>query len=400
MKTIETTCCIVGGGPAGAVLAYMLARKGVEVILIEAQKDFAREFRGDTIHPAVMENMEELGLAEKLLQLPHTKVRRLTFNNAGVQTVVTDLGLIKTQYPYITVMPQERFLEFMTRETAQFPNFRLMMETKAEKVIDEHGRIQGVICHTPQGDLEIRAHLTVATDGRYSTIRQQSGIEVVKTAVPMDIFWFKLSKSPNDGQIEGVTGNINKGTLFAQIDRGDYWQMGIVVKKGTYQETHKEGIAGFQKTFAEVAPHFKDRVKEIKDWHDIGYFMIECGRVKEWYKDGLLLIGDAAHIMSPVGGVGINYAIQDAVEAANILTKPLLSKSVTLNDLAQVQKKRIWPTKLIQWFQKQAHQRVVAQALQKKEGFQTPWFAKLPGMRKLLAYTIGIGFGRAHVDQG
>jgi len=399
MKRIETTCCIVGGGPAGAVLSYMLARKGVDVILIEAQKDFAREFRGDTIHPSVMENMEELGLAEEILKLPHVKVRQLYFNSGNTKTLVTDLGLLNTKYPYITLMPQERFLEWMTGKAKTFPNFKLMMETKAEKVIEENGKIQGVICHTPEGEVEIRAHLTVATDGRYSTVRKEAGMEVMKTAVPMDVFWFKLSKSPQDGQIEGVSGNINKGTIFAQIDRGDYWQMGIVVPKGSYQKIHQAGIEGFQKTFAEVAPHFKDRVKEIKNWHDIGYFMIECGRVKQWYKDGLLLIGDAAHIMSPVGGIGINYVIQDAIEAANVLTKPLLKKSVTTEDLAKVQKKRLWTTKLIQWFQHQAHQRIVAQALKQKEGFQAPWFAKLPGMRKLLAYTIGLGFGRAHVDQ-
>jgi 2-polyprenyl-6-methoxyphenol hydroxylase-like FAD-dependent oxidoreductase len=215
----------------------------------------------------------------------------------------------------------------------------------------------------------------------------------------MDVFWFKLSKSPKDGQIEGATGNIRRGTMFVQIDRGDYWQLGIVIKKGSYQELHKKGIEAFREEFAAVAPVFKERVSEIKDWHDIGYFMIECGRVKTWYKDGLLLIGDAAHIMSPVGGVGINYAIQDAVETANILTKPLQMNSVSIQDLAKVQKKRLFSTKLVQWFQYQAHQRIVAQAIQQKEQFQPPWFIKLPGVRKLLTYFLAFGFWRAHVEE-
>lgn len=401
MKSMKTTCCIVGAGPAGMMLAYMLARQGVDVTLLEAQKDFDRDFRGDTVHPSIMENLEQLGLVEELLKLPHEKVYEGQLQMKDKNFKIFDFRHLKTKYPYITLMPQENFLDFMAEKAKAFPNFHLMMETQAYDLLQEGEKVTGVKVKTSAGEQEILADLVVAADGRFSMIRKAAGIELKQTAAPMDVLWFKLEKRKDDPTgHKALVGHVMPGYLAAQIDRGDYWQFGGILPKGTMEDLHKEGLEAFHDRMNKLLPQaYHERIRQIKDWKDFGYFKISCGRVKQWYKEGLLLIGDAAHIMSPVGGVGINYAIQDAVVAANVLAKPLLTGNVHISDLKNVQKIRLWPTRVIQWFQGFAHRVFIKQALRPDKPLKAPWIAKIPGIRRIVARFIAFGVRRVKVKE-
>lgn len=394
--TQHTTCCIVGAGPAGAVLALLLARKGVVVILLELHKDFHRDFRGDTIHPSVMEIMEEIGLAHRLLELPHSKARTINFMTTSGPVAMIDFSFLKTKYPYITLIPQARFLEFITEEAKRYPHFQLIMEANVQELIEEDGEVRGVRYLGGDDRIhEVRALLTVGADGRSSRVRRLADFKPVKTAPPMDVLWFRLPRRAEDG--EGAVGRIGRGHILILLDRSEQWQVGYVIPKGTYQKLRAAGLDELRRVVGELAPELSDRVDYLKDWDQVAMLSVESSRLALWYKPGLLLIGDAAHVMSPVGGVGINYAIQDAVVAANVLTEPLKTGKVRLRDLRAVQRRRMWPTRIIQSFQSLIQRRLIAQALDPTRSFQPPAFLRFSFLRKLAARFIAFGIWPVHV---
>ena len=393
----QTTCCIVGGGPAGVILALLLARQDIPVMLLESHKDFDRDFRGDTIHPSVMEIMEELGLADRLHQLPHSKMRKITVQTNNQQSAAfgADFTRLKTRYPYIMMLPQVKFLEFIIEEAKRYPSFQLVLGANVQELIEEDGVIRGVRYRGHGGWHEIRAALTVGADGRHSRLRQLAGFEAIETSPPMDVLWFRLPRKSDEA--EGLNARIGKGHIVAMLDRCDTWQIAYVIPKGGYQKLRAEGLEALRQSVAEVVPELSERVHQLKDWSQIAFLSVESSRLKRWYRPGLLLIGDAAHVMSPVGGVGINYAIQDAVVAANIITEPLKKNHLHLWDLAQVQRQRELPTRIIQGFQSLMQQQILVRALNSEVAFNPPFFLRLPILRDVIPRLIAFGVSPAHV---
>ncbi len=405
-RALRTTCCIVGGGPAGAVLGLLLARKGVDVTLLEAHPDFDREFRGDTLHPSVMEIMDQLGLADRLLELRHGEVHSLTFQTPDGPFTPVNFRRLKTRFPYITMMPQKSFLEFITEEAKRYPNFRLLMRARVRELVEEDGVIRGARYESDDGAHEVRAVLTVGADGRGSRVRKLAGFEPVKTSPPMDVLWFKLSRK--EGDPEDAVGRFGRGEIAILLNRFDYWQAGYVIPKGTFSELRHEGIEALRRNFAGLVPEFADRAEHITDWRHVSLLSVESSRCPRWYRPGLLVIGDAAHVMSPVGGVGINYAIQDAVVAANVLSGPLEECQRRLRDLdirhlAAVQRRRELPTRMIQRLQSQVQQRVLAPALDSDRPFKLPLPARLmfnaPVLRNIPTRIVGFGFWPVRVKK-
>ena len=398
----RTTCCVVGGGPGGARLALFLARRGVDVTLLEAHSDFDREFRGDAIHPSVMEIMDQLGLADELLALRHAEVCAMTFETAAGPFTPANLGRLKTKFPYITVMPQARFLEFVTGEASRYPNFRLVMGARVRELVEEDGAVRGVRYEGVDGERhEVRAALTVGADGRGSRVRRLAGIEPKKTSPPMDVLWFKLPKEEGDPAGTGALARVGGGHVAILIDRFDHWQAGYLIPKGTYPKLRRAGIEELQRSFAGLVPEFAVRTGRLEDWRQISFLSVESSRCERWYKPGLLLIGDAAHVMSPVGGVGINLAIQDAVVAANVLAGPLTEgqarpkKDLDVGHLKAVQRRRELPTRAIQAVQSLIQRRVLAGALRSDAPFAPPLPARLllraPVLRDIPARIIAFG---------
>jgi 2-polyprenyl-6-methoxyphenol hydroxylase-like FAD-dependent oxidoreductase len=341
----RTTCCVVGGGPGGAVLALLLAHKGIDVTLLEAHDDFDRDFRGDTLHPSVLEIMEELGLAEKLLALPHTKISSFPLQTASGPFVPLDFRRLRTQFPYIAVMPQTRFLEFVTAEAKQYRNFRLVMGARARELVEEGGAVRGVRYKSDEGTHEVRALLTVGADGRFSRLRKLAGLAAQEASPPIDVLWFRIPRRPEEPQ--EIIGRFAGGRVGVLLDRGEQWQCAYVIPKGTYRDIKTAGLEELRRSLANVVPEVADRVGHLKEWKQISLLSVEADRLRKWHRPGLLMIGDAAHTMSPVAGVGINYAIQDAVVAANVLAGPLREGQVTERGLAKVQRRRELPTRLI-----------------------------------------------------
>jgi 2-polyprenyl-6-methoxyphenol hydroxylase-like FAD-dependent oxidoreductase len=392
----RTHCAVVGGGPAGVVLSYLLARADIPVTLLESHKDFDRDFRGDTVHPSTLELLDALGLADRLHQLPHAKLRVLRLSTPGGVYPMADFGRLRTKFPYVMLLPQDKFLDFMAAEAARFPEFRLVMGANVQRLVEEGGVVAGVRYRDTDNHWhEVRAPLTVAADGRHSKVRAVAGLEQVKTSAPMDVVWLRLPKDPGDGLDEG-TIYVGGGHLLVALDRGDRWQLGYVFLKGEFQHLRAEGVAALREHIGGMVPAFRARLAEhLTDWRQCTLLSVESGRLERWYRPGLLFIGDAAHTMSPVAGVGINYAIQDAVDAARLLAGPLKAGRVAEADLRAVQRRREWPVRVIQWVQGQLQQRIVAAGLRADRPFRLPLPARLlgrvPGLRWVLPTVVGWG---------
>jgi 2-polyprenyl-6-methoxyphenol hydroxylase-like FAD-dependent oxidoreductase len=399
VSRVSTTCCIVGGGPGGAVLALLLARRGIPVILLEAHEDFDRDFRGDTVHPSVLEIMDELGLADRLLELRHSRLHKVTFMTPDGPVTMADLNHLKTKFPFIALIPQVHFLEFIMEEARKYPSFQLKMGARVEELIEDDGVVRGVRYREKDGWHEVRAVLSVGADGRSSRLRHLTGMEPVKTSPPMDVLWFRIPRKADDP--EGVLARISQGHFVVMLDRLEEWQVAYLILKGSYQQLRAAGIETLKKSFGEIAPEFAERTRNLEDWKQVAILSVESSRLSRWYLPGLLLIGDAAHVMSPVGGVGINYAIQDAVVAANVLTASLREGKAGTRELREVQRQREWPTRTIQRIQSLIQRRVIAGALNTNQVFRLPFLVRLllriPFLRDLPARIIAFGVKRVHV---
>ena len=399
-QVLHTTCCIVGGGPAGALLAVLLAQKGVPVLLLEAHMDFEREFRGDTLHPAAMDIIDEMGLADRLLQVRHTEMRKASLRTAEGDVPFANFSRLKTKYPYITIMAQSQFLDFLVEEGKNYPSFSLVMGAQVDELIEENGQICGVRYHGQDGWYEVRATLTVGADGRFSRIRRLAGFEPIKTSPLMDILWFRLPRKEHD-PMDNLSGRFGTKMIVAIINRFDYWQIGYVIPKGSYQQIRNAGMEHLRESLAETVPEFADRVDELQEWKQISVLSVESSRVPRWYRPGLLLIGDAAHVMSPVGGVGINYAIQDAAAAANLLTDKLKNGTLETKDLAKVQHQRELPTRAIQSVQRLIQERALGAVFSADEPLIVPWWFKLlfstPIIRDIPARMMAFGVFPVHL---
>ena len=398
-RTIETRCCVVGGGPAGIVLGYLLARAGVDVVILEKHADFFRDFRGDTIHPSTLEIIYELGLIDEFLKLPHQEIREFAGQIGDELIPLADLTHLPTHCKFLGFMPQWDFLNFFSAQGARYEQFHLMMEAEVTDLIIEGNHVAGVRASTPAGEIEVRATLTVGCDGRSSTVRERAGLQVESLGAPIDVLWFRISRQPSDpGQ---VLGRFAPAKILVMLNREEYWQCAFVIRKGAFAEIKNRGIEAFRNDVKSIAPFLGDRVREINDWEQIKLLTVLVDRLRKWYRPGLLCIGDAAHAMSPVGGVGINLAIQDAVATANILAHPLSENYVSLSHLQRVQLRREFPTKATQWGQVQVQERILSAVLGSQQQVRPPWFLRLfkkfPVLRRIPARLIGIGVRPEHV---
>jgi 2-polyprenyl-6-methoxyphenol hydroxylase-like FAD-dependent oxidoreductase len=398
---MHVQCVVAGGGPAGMMLGLLLARAGVSVAVLEKHADFLRDFRGDTIHPSTLEVIYELGLLDQFLKRPHQEVRQLTGRVGGESVTIGDFTHLPTHCKFLALMPQWDFLDFLAAQARRYNTFELRMQTEVTALIEEDGRVAGVRVTTPDGDREIRAALVVGADGRKSVVRAQAGLTVDNLGAPIDALWLRLSKRAGDPT--QAFGYVERGHIFVMFDRGDYWQCAFVIHKGGFDDLKQRGIDAFRDTLASIVPLLRDRVGELRDWNDIKLLTVLVDRLRQWHRPGLLCIGDAAHAMSPIGGVGINLAIQDAVAAANMLAGPLASGGCSEADLARVQKRREWPTRVIQRVQVIAQDRVIGPALSGKGPQQLPFALKLlrwfPMLRRIPARLVGLGVRPEHVER-
>jgi 2-polyprenyl-6-methoxyphenol hydroxylase-like FAD-dependent oxidoreductase len=397
---VVTTCVVAGGGPAGMMLGFLLARAGVKVVVLEKHADFFRDFRGDTIHPSTLELMVELGLLEEFLKLPHQKLDRLTMQFGDEHLRVIDLTHLPTHCKYIALMPQWDFLNFLAARGKKYRTFDLRMQAEATDLIEEGGRVVGLRATTPDGQLTIRADLVVGADGRHSTVRGKAGLKSDDYGAPMDVLWFRL---PHRGADQSETfGHIEAGAMMIMLDRGDYWQCAYVIPKGGIDRIKGEGLEAFRKRVVFMSPFLADRIDELKSFDDIKLLSVTVDRLRQWWRPGVICIGDAAHAMSPIGGVGVNIAVQDAVAAANRLAAPLKAGTASDDDLRAIQERRTFPVRFTQGIQLTMQNRLVRPMLAGTERMKPPLLFRLltlmPALQRIPGRLLAVGVRPEHVQ--
>ena len=408
---LRADVCVVGGGPAGMMLAVLLLRAGLSVTVLEKHADFLRDFRGDTIHSSTLNLMDELGWGDEFLRLPHQKIRRLSGVFGGETFTVADCSRLPGRHKYIALMPQWDFLDFLADKAASYPGFALLRSTRVDGLLQERNRVAGVTAQGPDGRVEVRAHLTVGCDGRHSDVRRLLGKRSRPFGAPMDVLWFRLPREASDP--DGLAFIVGTGVGLVLIDRGDYFQVAYIIPKGGYDAVRAAGLEKLVDNVARLAPSLADRADSLKSWDDVHMLTVVIDRLRRWYSPGVLLIGDAAHAMSPIGGVGVNLAIQDAVAAARIIAPPLLElREAAANDtllpgtwslerhLAKVQARRMFPTIATQIFQRMLGRGAVARVLESDRPLPVPLFIKalqrLPVLQGVTARAVAFGFLPEH----
>ncbi|HEY2513967.1 MAG TPA: FAD-dependent oxidoreductase [Polyangiaceae bacterium] len=398
----KVKCCIVGGGPAGMMAGALLARAGVGVLVLEKHGDFLRDFRGDTVHPSTMDVLAELGWLEDFLQKPHQELRRIRAHIEGTEITLADFSRVPTRRKFVAFMPQWDFLNLIAEKARAFPGFELRMNAEATALVEDGGRIIGVRGEREGKPFTVEADLVLITDGRHSALREQADLHARRIAAPIDVLWFRVSRRPDDPPQS--LGWLAHHRFLVLLDRGDYWQIASVIPKGAFGKTRQEGLPAFREKVAATAPFLGDRVGEISSFDDVKLLSVEVDRLDRWWRPGLLCIGDAAHAMSPIGGVGINLAVQDAVAAANLLAKPLLAGIPTRTDLARVQARREFPTRATQAVQVAVQERVIRRVIEGKRPVRVSPILRvidrIPFLQRLPARLVGVGVRPEHVATG
>jgi 2-polyprenyl-6-methoxyphenol hydroxylase-like FAD-dependent oxidoreductase len=399
-RTISTRCCIVGGGPAGMMLGYLLGRAGIDTLVLEKHADFFRDFRGDTVHPSTLQVMDELGLIEGFLKLPHQRLQKMDGKFGGASIRIADLSRLKVNHPFIAFMPQWDFLNFLREHGKQFSSLKVGMKSDAIDLIWSGDNIVGVTANTPDGPVEIRADLTIGCDGRHSMVRQRANLEVEEIGAPMDVLWFRAGKGADES--ESVFARVEAGKMMVTFDRGDYWQCAYVIAKGQYEAVKARGLDAFRDDVIGMVPILKSGISDVKTWDDVKLLTVAINRLKRWTRPGLLCIGDAAHAMSPVGGVGVNLAVQDAVATANLLAAQLATGCPDEYQLDAVRRRREFPTRMTQNMQVVAQNTIISVALNSaNRDLRVPLAVRLinavPWLQGMTARFIGLGVRPEHV---